>query len=133
MDDLTLIAASKTGLETLLSITEEFYLLNNTATNHKKYMLVSTQHKVKEPVVFSISTNSGPVQMHSCLNGKTPGFMENATNNRKTTEVYRQGKGKGRGKLFKTGPPKRIATKKKVSIDKKLKILNYSKIVLKPI
>ena len=55
MDDSTLIAASKTGLETLLSITEEFYLLNNTAANHKKYVLVSTQHNVKEPVVFSIN------------------------------------------------------------------------------
>ena len=55
MDDSTLIAASKTGLEMLLSITEEFYLLNNTAANHKKYVLVSTQHKVKEPVVFSIN------------------------------------------------------------------------------
>ena len=46
MDDSTLIAASKTGLETLLSI-----------TNHKKYVLVSTQHKVKELVVFFINSS----------------------------------------------------------------------------
>ncbi|EXX53881.1 hypothetical protein RIR_jg21147.t1 [Rhizophagus irregularis DAOM 181602=DAOM 197198] len=34
MDDSTLIASSKTELEYMLSITEEFYCLNNTITNH---------------------------------------------------------------------------------------------------
>src|SRR5438046_3091906 len=43
MDDSTLIADSKSGLETLLGITEEFYLLNNTSANHSKYVLASTE------------------------------------------------------------------------------------------
>src|SRR5438034_8411022 len=43
MDDSTLIADSKSGLETLLGITEEFYSLNNTSANHSKYILASTE------------------------------------------------------------------------------------------
>ncbi|GBB97435.1 hypothetical protein RclHR1_29950003, partial [Rhizophagus clarus] len=34
MDDSTLISSSKAGLEHMLSITEEFYVLNNTSANH---------------------------------------------------------------------------------------------------
>src|SRR3984957_9742214 len=39
MDDSTLVASSKEGMESLLSVTEEFYALNNTAANHSKYVL----------------------------------------------------------------------------------------------
>ncbi|GBB95183.1 hypothetical protein RclHR1_24910004 [Rhizophagus clarus] len=41
MDDSTLISSSKSGLEHMLSITEEFYALNNTSANHYKYVLIS--------------------------------------------------------------------------------------------
>ncbi|GBB97114.1 hypothetical protein RclHR1_29180001 [Rhizophagus clarus] len=41
MDDFTLISLSKAGLEHMLSITEEFYALNNTSANHHKYALIS--------------------------------------------------------------------------------------------
>ncbi|GBB97268.1 hypothetical protein RclHR1_29530002 [Rhizophagus clarus] len=41
MDDSTLISLSKAGLEHMLSITEEFYMLNNTSANHQKYILIS--------------------------------------------------------------------------------------------
>ncbi|GBB91030.1 hypothetical protein RclHR1_18120001, partial [Rhizophagus clarus] len=41
MDDSTLISSSKAGLEHMLSITKEFYALNNTSANHHKYVLIS--------------------------------------------------------------------------------------------
>ncbi|GBB94060.1 hypothetical protein RclHR1_22850001 [Rhizophagus clarus] len=41
MDDSTLISSSKAGLEHMLTITEEFYALNNTSANHQKYILIS--------------------------------------------------------------------------------------------
>ncbi|GBB83929.1 hypothetical protein RclHR1_10590011 [Rhizophagus clarus] len=41
MDDSTLISSSKARLEHMLSITEEFYALNNTSANHQKYVLIS--------------------------------------------------------------------------------------------
>ncbi|GBB92770.1 hypothetical protein RclHR1_20510009 [Rhizophagus clarus] len=41
MDDSTLISSSKSGLEHMLSITEEFYTLNNTSANYHKYVLIS--------------------------------------------------------------------------------------------
>ncbi|GBC08595.1 hypothetical protein RclHR1_08240015 [Rhizophagus clarus] len=41
MDDSTLISSSKAGLKHMLSITEEFYTLNNTSANHQKYVLIS--------------------------------------------------------------------------------------------
>ncbi|GBB97354.1 hypothetical protein RclHR1_29770002 [Rhizophagus clarus] len=41
MDDSTLISSSKAGMEHMLSITEEFYALNNTSANHQKYVLIS--------------------------------------------------------------------------------------------
>ncbi|GBC08516.1 hypothetical protein RclHR1_08180010 [Rhizophagus clarus] len=41
MDDSTLISSSKARLEHMLSITEEFYALNNTSANHHKYVLIS--------------------------------------------------------------------------------------------
>ncbi|GBB92834.1 hypothetical protein RclHR1_20620005 [Rhizophagus clarus] len=41
MNDSTLISSSKAGLEHMLSITEEFYMLNNTSANHQKYVLIS--------------------------------------------------------------------------------------------
>ncbi|GBB96009.1 hypothetical protein RclHR1_02660030 [Rhizophagus clarus] len=41
MDDSTLVSSSKSGLEHMLSITEEFYALNNTSANHHKYVLIS--------------------------------------------------------------------------------------------
>ncbi|EXX62673.1 hypothetical protein RirG_159580 [Rhizophagus irregularis DAOM 197198w] len=41
MDDSTLISSSKDGMEHMLSITEEFYCLNNTSANHNKYVLAT--------------------------------------------------------------------------------------------
>ncbi|GBB83922.1 hypothetical protein RclHR1_10590004 [Rhizophagus clarus] len=38
MDDSTLISLTKARLEYMLSITEEFYTLNNTSANHQKYV-----------------------------------------------------------------------------------------------
>src|ERR1700722_7112061 len=42
MDDSTLISSSQQGMETLLSITEDFYVLNNTSAIHSKYVLTHT-------------------------------------------------------------------------------------------
>ncbi|GET02917.1 ribonuclease H-like domain-containing protein [Rhizophagus clarus] len=41
MDNSTLISSTKSGIEYMLSITEEFYTLNNTSVNHQKYTLIS--------------------------------------------------------------------------------------------
>ncbi|EXX64534.1 hypothetical protein RirG_141810 [Rhizophagus irregularis DAOM 197198w] len=43
MDDSTLIASSKRGIEDRLSITAEFYTLNNTQANSAKYILLSSE------------------------------------------------------------------------------------------
>ncbi|PKK74511.1 hypothetical protein RhiirC2_774686, partial [Rhizophagus irregularis] len=39
MDDSTLIFSSKVGMESMLSIIEEFYQINNTSANHNKYVV----------------------------------------------------------------------------------------------
>src|SRR5204863_157997 len=52
MDDSTLIASSKEGLESLLTVTEEFYYLNNTSANHSKYVLASTQLPLPAEITF---------------------------------------------------------------------------------
>uniref|UniRef100_U9V505 Uncharacterized protein n=1 Tax=Rhizophagus irregularis (strain DAOM 181602 / DAOM 197198 / MUCL 43194) TaxID=747089 RepID=U9V505_RHIID len=41
MDDSTLIFSMKQGIEYMLSITEEFYYINNTSANYKKYVLAT--------------------------------------------------------------------------------------------
>ncbi|GET64616.1 RNA-directed DNA polymerase from mobile element jockey-like [Rhizophagus irregularis DAOM 181602=DAOM 197198] len=41
MDDSTLISSSKAGMEFMLSITEEFYQINNTSANYNKYVLIT--------------------------------------------------------------------------------------------
>ncbi|GBB98828.1 hypothetical protein RclHR1_33330002 [Rhizophagus clarus] len=63
MDDSTLISSSKAGMEHMLSITEEFYALNNTSTNHQKYVLISnslslTTTSTLLPVEFRLSLSS---------------------------------------------------------------------------
>ncbi|GBB86342.1 hypothetical protein RclHR1_12760010 [Rhizophagus clarus] len=63
MDDSTLISSSKAGLEHMLSITEEFYVLNNTSANHQKYVLISnslplTTTSTILPVEFHLSLSS---------------------------------------------------------------------------
>ncbi|GBB92972.1 hypothetical protein RclHR1_20930005 [Rhizophagus clarus] len=63
MDDSTLISSSKAGLEYMLSITEEFYALNNTSANHQKYVLISnslplTTTSTILPVEFHLSLSS---------------------------------------------------------------------------
>ncbi|GBC10798.1 hypothetical protein RclHR1_09910007 [Rhizophagus clarus] len=63
MDDSTLISSSKAGLEHMLSITEEFYALNNTSANHHKYVLISnslplTTTSDVSPVEFNLSLSS---------------------------------------------------------------------------
>ncbi|GBC05572.1 hypothetical protein RclHR1_00630019 [Rhizophagus clarus] len=63
MNDSTLISSSKAGLEHMLSITEEFYVLNNTSANHHKYVLISnslplTTTSNVSPVEFNLSLSS---------------------------------------------------------------------------
>src|SRR5205823_2383691 len=58
MDDSTLVASSKDGLSMLLSITEEFYTLNNTKANHSKYVLLSTELVNPEDIIFSLTSSS---------------------------------------------------------------------------
>ncbi|GBC02429.1 hypothetical protein RclHR1_04610015 [Rhizophagus clarus] len=63
MDDSTLISSSKAGLEYMLSITKEFYALNNTSANHQKYVLISnslplTTTSAILPVEFHLSLSS---------------------------------------------------------------------------
>ncbi|GES94401.1 hypothetical protein GLOIN_2v1783661 [Rhizophagus clarus] len=63
MDDSTLISSSKAGLEHMLSITEEFYTLNNTSANHQKYVLISnslplTTTSTVSPVDFNLKLSS---------------------------------------------------------------------------
>ncbi|GET64523.1 RNA-directed DNA polymerase from mobile element jockey-like [Rhizophagus irregularis DAOM 181602=DAOM 197198] len=59
MDDSTLISSSKSGMESMLSITEEFYQINNTSANHNKYVLITnllppTSVSSPSPVVFDL-------------------------------------------------------------------------------
>ncbi|GET66234.1 RNA-directed DNA polymerase from mobile element jockey-like isoform X1 [Rhizophagus irregularis DAOM 181602=DAOM 197198] len=59
MDDSTLISSSKSGMESMLSITEEFYQINNTSANHNKYVLITnllppTSVLSPSPVVFDL-------------------------------------------------------------------------------
>ncbi|GBB93642.1 hypothetical protein RclHR1_22010001 [Rhizophagus clarus] len=61
MDDSTLISSSKTGLEHMLSITEEFYALNNTSANHHKYVLISNS------LLLTTTSNISPVEFNLSL------------------------------------------------------------------
>ncbi|CAB4431626.1 unnamed protein product [Rhizophagus irregularis] len=54
MDDSTLIASSKSGIEDRLSITAEFYTLNNVQANSAKYVLLSSSNP-SSIVSFAIS------------------------------------------------------------------------------
>ncbi|PKB95302.1 hypothetical protein RhiirA5_436969, partial [Rhizophagus irregularis] len=59
MDDSTLISSSKSGMESMLSITEAFYQINNTSANHNKYVLITnslppTSVSSPSPVVFDL-------------------------------------------------------------------------------
>ncbi|GET00060.1 ribonuclease H-like domain-containing protein [Rhizophagus clarus] len=63
MDDSTLISSTKTRLEYMLTITEEFYALNNTSANHQKYVLISNSlplitTSTISPVEFNLSLSS---------------------------------------------------------------------------
>src|SRR5579883_3182502 len=63
MYDSTLISSSKAGLEYMLSITEEFYALNNTSANNQKYVLISNSLPLTttsniSPVDFNLSLSS---------------------------------------------------------------------------
>ncbi|GET52544.1 RNA-directed DNA polymerase from mobile element jockey-like [Rhizophagus irregularis DAOM 181602=DAOM 197198] len=53
MDDSTLIASSKQGIEDRLSITAKFYTLNNTQANSAKYILLSSE-QFSQTVVFDL-------------------------------------------------------------------------------
>ncbi|GBC53452.2 RNA-directed DNA polymerase from mobile element jockey-like [Rhizophagus irregularis DAOM 181602=DAOM 197198] len=57
MDDSTLIASSKRGIEDRLSITAEFYTLNNTQANSAKYILLSSE-RFSQPIMFDLSPSS---------------------------------------------------------------------------
>src|SRR5205823_14245855 len=57
MDDSTLVSSSKDGLASLLSITEEFYELNNPTANHAKYVLLSSELSEPTNIVFSLSSS----------------------------------------------------------------------------
>ncbi|EXX72743.1 hypothetical protein RirG_066440 [Rhizophagus irregularis DAOM 197198w] len=54
MDDSTLVAFSKTGIEDRLSITAEFYTLNNVQANSAKYVLLSSSSPSLR-IVFDLS------------------------------------------------------------------------------
>ncbi|GET63948.1 RNA-directed DNA polymerase from mobile element jockey-like isoform X1 [Rhizophagus irregularis DAOM 181602=DAOM 197198] len=61
MDDSTLISSSKEGMEHMLSITEEFYCLNNTSANHNKYVLATNAVAASRdlsPIAFNLSISS---------------------------------------------------------------------------
>ncbi|GBC38877.2 RNA-directed DNA polymerase from mobile element jockey-like [Rhizophagus irregularis DAOM 181602=DAOM 197198] len=61
MDDSTLISSSKEGMEHILSITEEFYCLNNTSANYNKYVLATNAVAASRdlsPIAFNLSTSS---------------------------------------------------------------------------
>ncbi|EXX58057.1 hypothetical protein RirG_201400 [Rhizophagus irregularis DAOM 197198w] len=61
MDDSTLISSSKEGMEHMLSITEEFYCLNNTSANHNKYVLATNAvvaPRDLSPIAFNLSISS---------------------------------------------------------------------------
>ncbi|PKY32738.1 hypothetical protein RhiirB3_532196 [Rhizophagus irregularis] len=53
MDDSTLIASSKRGIEDRLSITAEFYTLNNTQANSAKYILLSSEQS-SQTIMFDL-------------------------------------------------------------------------------
>ncbi|GBC19763.2 reverse transcriptase family protein [Rhizophagus irregularis DAOM 181602=DAOM 197198] len=54
MDDSTLIASSKSGIEDCLSITAEFYTLNNVQANSAKYVLLSSSSPSSK-ITFELS------------------------------------------------------------------------------
>ncbi|CAB4431131.1 unnamed protein product [Rhizophagus irregularis] len=59
MDDSTLISSTKSGMESMLSITEEFYAINNTSANHNKYVLITnslplTSVSTPSPIIFDL-------------------------------------------------------------------------------
>ncbi|CAB4443464.1 unnamed protein product [Rhizophagus irregularis] len=61
MDDSTLVSSSKEGMEHMLSITEEFYRLNNTTANHNKYVLATNAISATQdlsPIVFNLTPSS---------------------------------------------------------------------------
>ncbi|EXX74864.1 ribonuclease H-like domain-containing protein [Rhizophagus irregularis DAOM 181602=DAOM 197198] len=63
MDDSTLISSSKAGMEFMLSITEEFYQINNTFANHNKYVLITnslllTSNSTLPPITFNLDLSS---------------------------------------------------------------------------
>ncbi|GET57871.1 RNA-directed DNA polymerase from mobile element jockey-like [Rhizophagus irregularis DAOM 181602=DAOM 197198] len=63
MDDSTLISSSKAGMEFMLSITEEFYQINNTSANHNKYVLITnslllTSNSTLLPITFNLDLSS---------------------------------------------------------------------------
>src|SRR5205823_7351935 len=64
MDDSTLISSSKEGLTSLLSITEEFYELNNTTANHAKYVLLSSELPEPTDIVFSFNSSPSITTQH---------------------------------------------------------------------
>ncbi|CAB4417103.1 unnamed protein product [Rhizophagus irregularis] len=63
MDDSTLISSTKSGMESMLSITEEFYAINNTSANHNKYVLITnslplTSTSIPLPITFNLKLSS---------------------------------------------------------------------------
>ncbi|CAB4413040.1 unnamed protein product [Rhizophagus irregularis] len=64
MDDSTLIASSKSGIEDRLSITAEFYTLNNVQANSAKYVLLSSSNPSS---VVSFAISPSPLVSNSIL------------------------------------------------------------------
>ncbi|CAB4436115.1 unnamed protein product [Rhizophagus irregularis] len=63
MDDSTLISSTKSGMESMLSITEEFYAINNTSANHNKYVLITnslplTSVSTPSPINFNLTLSN---------------------------------------------------------------------------
>ncbi|CAB4431757.1 unnamed protein product [Rhizophagus irregularis] len=66
MDDSTLISSTKSGMESMLSITEKFYAINNTSANHNKYVLITnslslTSASTPSPISFNLGIVSGSI------------------------------------------------------------------------
>src|SRR5205823_2277728 len=57
MDDSTLVSSNKQGMQALLSITEEYYTMNNTSANYSKYVLMTNATTCTDAVDFNLATS----------------------------------------------------------------------------
>ncbi|CAB4439613.1 unnamed protein product [Rhizophagus irregularis] len=97
MDDSTIISSTKSGMELMLSITEEFYAINNTSANHNKYVLITNSLLLTSasapPIIFDLILSSlnrvpsisiTPISMTSSFHFLGVWFNINGTRNFKS-------------------------------------------------